>query len=325
MKNPRIEPYVFYPKSRGTSVLRLLDQRKLPGAVVYVEHQTVEGVSAAIRNMVVRGAPAIAAVAAYGMVLGQENPEASDALLRRSRPTAVNLFHALDSMKPCWGSRSGEMLYQAMAIEKEILRTERKICEFGAEQLEHSVMTRCHTGYLATGGYGTALGAICAASDHGWVDHVWVTETRPWLQGSRITCFELKQADVPHTLLVDSAAATLMAVGEVGCVAVGVDRMARNGDFANKIGTLDLAILAKHYNVPFYVMLPTTSIDLTLADGKGIKIEERPAEEVTHFAGKLLAPEDTEAYNPSFDVTPAELITAIVTENGVFTPPFNFT
>ena len=275
--------------------------------------------------MVVRGAPAIGVTAAYGMVLAHlagERLDEADARLRESRPTAVNLFYALDKMRPAWGNLE-QALETARTIWREVEETERAISRNGAALLRGQVLTHCNTGPLATGGYGTALGAIIEAWRQGRVTHVWVDETRPYLQGARLTAWELQKAGVPATLITDNMAAYLMQQGEVDAVIVGTDRMAMNGDFANKIGTYGLAVLARHHGIPFYPALPLSSVDPALKTGADIPIEERSAEEVTTVRGVPIAPAGFPARHPAFDVTPHPLITGIVTEKGVLYPPFD--
>ena len=287
--------------------------------------RTAREMAEAIRAMVVRGAPAIGVSAAFGMVLAHlrgEDPAEADRLLRQSRPTAVNLFHALDRMRPHWGNLE-KSLKEARALWREVEETERAISQHGARVLRGQVLTHCNTGPLATGGYGTALGAILEAHRQGRVRHVWVDETRPYLQGARLTAFELKKAGVPATLIADNMAGFLMQRGQVDAVIVGVDRMALNGDFANKIGTYTLAVLAHHHGVPFYAALPLSSVDPALASGEGIPIEERSPEEVLTLRGVRLAPEGFPAYHPAFDLTPHRFLTGIITEKGVFYPPFD--
>jgi len=306
-------------------VFWLLDQKRLPQEEVWVPVRTAREMAQAIRDMVVRGAPAIGVSAAFGMVLAHmagEDPEEADRLLRQSRPTAVNLFHALDRMRPHFGDLKGS-LEEAKALWREVEETERAISQHGAKVLKGQVLTHCNTGPLATGGYGTALGAILEAHRQGRVRHVWVDETRPYLQGARLTAFELMKAGVPATLIADNMAGFLMQRGQVDAVIVGVDRMALNGDFANKIGTYALAVLAHHHGIPFYAALPLSSVDPRLETGQGIPIEERPPEEVTHIRGLPIAPPGFPAYHPAFDVTPHRFLTGIVTEKGVLYPPFD--
>jgi methylthioribose-1-phosphate isomerase len=303
----------------------LLDQRKLPFEEVWVPCQNAHQAARGIREMVVRGAPAIGVTAAYGMVLAHlvgEDLAQADEALRKSRPTAVNLFYALDRMKPHWGSLEASFA-EAKAIWSEVEQTELAISQHGARVLRGQVLTHCNTGPLATGGYGTALGAIIEAHRQGRVSHVWVDETRPYLQGARLTAYELQKAAVPATLISDNMAAYMMAQGKVDAVMLGADRMALNGDFANKIGTYGLAVLARYHGIPFYPALPLSSVDPRLEDGVGIPIEQRSAHEVTVIRGQPVAPEGFPAAHPAFDVTPNYLVTGIVTEKGVIYPPFD--
>jgi methylthioribose-1-phosphate isomerase len=318
----RLLPFRF---DEEEGVFWLLDQRRFPEEEVWVPVRTAREMAEAIRDMVVRGAPAIGVSAAFGMVLAHlrgEDPEEADRILRQSRPTAVNLFHALDRMRPHFGDLKGS-LEEAKALWREVEETERAISQHGAKVLKGQVLTHCNTGPLATGGYGTALGAILEAHRQGRVRHVWVDETRPYLQGARLTAFELMKAGVPATLIADNMAGFLMQRGQVDAVIVGVDRMALNGDFANKIGTYALAVLAHHHGIPFYAALPLSSVDPRLETGQGIPIEERPPEEVTHIRGLPIAPPGFPAYHPAFDVTPHRFLTGIVTEKGVLYPPFD--
>jgi methylthioribose-1-phosphate isomerase len=318
----RLQPFRF---GEEEGVFWLLDQRRLPQEEVWVPVRTAREMAQAIRDMVVRGAPAIGVSAAFGMVLAHmagEDLEEADRLLRQSRPTAVNLFHALDRMRPHFGDLKGS-LEEAKALWREVEETERAISQHGAKVLKGQVLTHCNTGPLATGGWGTALGAILEAHRQGRVRHVWVDETRPYLQGARLTAFELMKAGVPATLIADNMAGFLMQRGQVDAVIVGVDRMALNGDFANKIGTYALAVLAHHHGIPFYAALPLSSVDPRLETGQGIPIEERPPEEVTHIRGLPIAPPGFPAYHPAFDVTPHRFLTGIVTEKGVLYPPFD--
>jgi methylthioribose-1-phosphate isomerase len=318
----RLLPFRFDDEE---GVFWLVDQRRLPQEEVWVPVRTAREMAQAIRDMVVRGAPAIGVSAAFGVVLAHmagEDPEEADRLLRQSRPTAVNLFHALDRMRPHFGDLKGS-LEEAKALWREVEETERAISQHGAKVLKGQVLTHCNTGPLATGGWGTALGAILEAHRQGRVRHVWVDETRPYLQGARLTAFELMKAGVPATLIADNMAGFLMQRGQVDAVIVGVDRMALNGDFANKIGTYALAVLAHHHGIPFYAALPLSSVDPRLETGQGIPIEERPPEEVTHIRGLPIAPPGFPAYHPAFDVTPHRFLTGIVTEKGVLYPPFD--
>ena len=316
--------------------LCLLDQSRLPHEVSYVHLSTAEETARAIREMRVRGAPAIGVTAAYGMALAAALDGTLDALrgaaqvLAESRPTAVNLRWAVEHMvrtaeqAPDGSELAACMLAEASALHRETLESDMRLSALGAALIQpgSSVLTHCNTGALATGGYGTALGVIRRAWEDGSVQHVFATETRPWLQGARLTTWELAKLGIPATLVVDSAAASLFAGGRVQCVITGADRIAANGDTANKIGTLSLAVLAGHYDVPFYVAAPVSTIDLSAASGDDIPIEERPAAEVTQAAGAPTAPEGTAAWNPAFDVTPAGLIAAIITDGGVARPPY---
>lgn len=310
---------------REERTLWVLDQRRLPQEEVWQPARSAGETAAAIREMRVRGAPAIGLAAAFGMVLAHlqgDDPAAADRVLRTSRPTAVNLMYALDKIRPAWGD-TGKVLALALEVRSEIEATDRAIDLAGAAVLRGNVLTHCNTGALATGAYGTALGAILEAYAQRRIAHVWVDETRPYLQGARLTAFELQKAGVPAAIITDSMAGHFMARGEVDAVIVGVDRMALNGDFANKIGTYALAVLAHHHGIPFYPALPLASVDPELSDGSGIPIEERPAEEVTSFRGVSVAPEGFPARHPAFDVTPHGLVTGIVTERGVLYPPFD--
>jgi methylthioribose-1-phosphate isomerase len=296
--------------------LELLDQRLLPDETSYVTCRNADEVAQAIRDMVVRGAPAIGVAAAFGVVLSRASPE-SFAVLAKSRPTAVNLFWALERMK-----RAKDLEAEAIAIYEEDLAANRELGRLGAALIpEHArVMTHCNTGALATAGYGTALGVIRASKSKGI--SVVANETRPYLQGARLTAWELVQEGIPCTLITDSMAGHLMSKGEVDVVVVGADRIAANGDVANKIGTYPLAVLAKRHGIPFYVAAPLSTFDPAIADGSRIPIEERPAAEVTGYRDTRWAPEGVTVRNPAFDVTPAELITGIICEKGIAYPPF---
>ncbi|HVV59728.1 MAG TPA: S-methyl-5-thioribose-1-phosphate isomerase [Gaiellaceae bacterium] len=290
----------------------LLDQRLLPQQEVDVRCRTAAEVAEAIRTMVVRGAPAIGVAAAYGIALAAERGEdleAADAVLRASRPTAVNLAWALDEM------RDDPSPEHARRIHADEVRRCREMAAHTAELLAPGTraLTHCNAGGLATGGYGSAVGALLTAWERGLLEQVWVDETRPLLQGARLTAWELETAGIPHAVIADSAAASLMAAGDVDCVITGADRIAANGDAANKIGTYSLAVLARHHGLPLYVVAPSSTVDLATPDGAGIPIEERDAAEITtRFAAR----------NPAFDVTPADLIAAIVTEHGVHRAPY---
>ena len=290
----------------------LLDQRRLPLELVEVRCRSAAEVADAIRAMVVRGAPAIGIAAAYGLALAAESGEdleAADAVLRASRPTAVNLAWALDRM------REDPSPEHARALHFEEVERCRRMSEHTADLLPRGTraLTHCNAGGLATGGWGSAVGALRTAWERGLLTHVWVDETRPLLQGARLTAFELEAAGIPHAVVADSAAASLMAAGEVDCVITGADRIAANGDTANKIGTYSLAVLASHHGIPLYIVAPSSTVDLSTSDGNAIPIEERdPAEVSDRFPAR----------NPAFDVTPAALIAAIVTEAGALRAPF---
>jgi methylthioribose-1-phosphate isomerase len=290
-----------------------LDQRLLPLEEVEVRCGTAAAVADAIQTMVVRGAPAIGIAAAYGIALAAangENLEEADRVLRESRPTAVNLAWALDEM------RDDPSAEHARRIHADEVERCKRMAAHTAELLAPGTraLTHCNAGGLATGGYGSAVGALLTAWERGLLEHVWVDETRPLLQGARLTAWELETASIPHAVIADSAAASLMASGEVDCVITGADRIAANGDTANKIGTYALAVLARHHEIPLYIVAPSTTVDLQTPDGSAIPIEERDSAEITaRFAAR----------NPAFDVTPAELIAAIVTESGVHRAPYH--
>jgi methylthioribose-1-phosphate isomerase len=291
-----------------------LDQRRLPDEEVDLVCRSAAEVAEAIRTLAVRGAPAIGVAAAYGYALAVQQGEDLDAayrVLADSRPTAVNLVRALDEMRP---DPTPERARRLHADEVERCRL---MAAHAAELLTPGTraLTHCNAGGLATGGYGSAVGALRAAFERGLLAHVWVDETRPLLQGARLTAWELEAVGIPHAVIVDSAAASLMARGEVDCVITGADRIAANGDTANKIGTYSLAVLARHHGIPLYVVAPTSTVDPATPAGAAIPIEERDGAEITaRFAAR----------NPAFDVTPAELIAAIVTEDGVHRAPYRF-
>jgi methylthioribose-1-phosphate isomerase len=295
--------------------LELLDQRLLPGKVSYVKCKTAAQVAKAIKDMVVRGAPAIGCAAAFGVVLSKGNPKSFE-VLAKSRPTAVNLFWALERMK-----KAKHLEAEAKKIFDEDLAANRAMGKLGAELIppRARVMTHCNTGALATAGYGTALGVIRSAKNK--IVSVIANETRPYLQGARLTAWELVQEGIPCTLITDNMAGHLMSRGEVDVILVGADRIAANGDTANKIGTYPLAVLARRHGIPFYVVAPLSTFDLKIASGQEIPIEERPADEVTGYRGTRWAPRGISVRNPAFDVTPAELITGIVCEKGVILAP----
>jgi methylthioribose-1-phosphate isomerase len=322
---------------------RLIDQTKLPGELVYLECRTDEEMVGAIKRLSVRGAPAIGVAAAMGLVLGVreaapateegllEALEASKARLAASRPTAVNLFWALERMaqkaEVLRGRGVAGMLEGLLAEAQTILEEDDALCRAigsnGAHLIENGdgVLTHCNAGGLATSGYGTALAVVFSAHEGGRRFTVYADETRPLLQGARLTTWELMQAGIETVLICDDMAASAMQSGRVTKVVVGADRIAGNGDTANKIGTYGVAVLARHHGIPFYVAAPGSTFDLSLSDGGGIPIEERAAEEVTEPGGVRMAPEGVRVWSPAFDVTPAELITGIVTERGVIKHP----
>jgi methylthioribose-1-phosphate isomerase len=322
--------------------LVLLDQTRLPAEECWLSCRTVEDVASAIRRLSVRGAPAIGLAAAYGLALamrardGAEDPrerfDDAAAMLAATRPTAVNLNWAIQRGRAVAEERAGEgadavaraMLELAERIARDQLDADRRMASLGAGLIEPGdrVLTHCNTGPLATGGLGTAGGVIAAAWEEGRLAHVWVDETRPLLQGARLTAWELTRAGIPFQLVTDASVGALMARGLVDRVIVGADRIARNGDVANKIGTYTVAVMAGRHGVPFLVVAPTSTIDPDTRSGNEIVIEERDPEEVTHLGGQAIAPEGAQAANFAFDVTPAELVAAIVTEAGVLRPPY---
>ena len=295
--------------------LELIDQRLLPERVVYLACHSAAEVAAAIRDMVVRGAPAIGCAAAFGVVLDKGSSSGYE-ILSKSRPTAVNLFWALERMR-----KAKDLEAEALAIFQEDLAANRALGRFGAELVPHGarILTYCNTGALATAGYGTALGIVRAAREKNV--SVVACETRPYLQGARLTAWECVQERIPCTLITDNMAGHLMSRGEVDLVLVGADRIAANGDVANKIGTYMLAVLATRHGLPFYVAAPLSTFDPKIPDGSRIPIEERPADEVTGYRGARWAPQGVAVRNPAFDVTPAELISGIVCEKGVVLRP----
>ncbi|MCY4471070.1 MAG: S-methyl-5-thioribose-1-phosphate isomerase [Thiotrichales bacterium] len=321
--------------------LRLLDQRVLPGKSVMQHYTDSRGVADAIRRMVVRGAPAIGVAAAYGVVLAARRRYAESAVawretiesdlehLAASRPTAVNLGWALARMRRAIDGVAGNadpepiLLETARALHAEDVAANRRMGSLGAALIDSrcEVLTHCNAGALATAGYGTALGVIRAAHAEGRISHVFAGETRPWLQGARLTAYELVEAGIPVTLIADGAATWMMHQGRVGWVIVGADRVAANGDVANKIGTYSLAVSARHHGVRFMVVAPTSTIDARCASGADIPIESRGSDELLSHAGHRIAPDGAGAWNPVFDVTPAALVDALVTERGVVEAP----
>ena len=326
--------------------LLLLDQTRLPREEVTREYTRWEDVADAIRTLVVRGAPAIGVTAAFGSAIAARQSAATtfDGLvtdvetamkgLGATRPTAVNLFWALDRMRAALlGARTlpvntarARLLAEAQAILDEDVAANRAMGDHGATLVPAGarILTHCNAGALATAGYGTALGVIRSAHAQGKVALVWVDETRPVMQGSRLTAWECARDGIPHRLVADVVAASLMARSQVDLVVTGADRIAANGDTANKIGTYGLAVLARHHNLPFYVAAPFSTIDPSLSSGVEIPIEERDAAEVRRVGAEATAPDNSPVFNPAFDVTPAALIAAIITERGIFRPPYHF-
>ena len=308
--------------------LRLLDQRCLPADEVWIECRTAEQVTQAIRNLAVRGAPAIGIAAAWGVALAAQGGAPLDlamAMLRAARPTAVNLMWALDRMRRriAGGADDAALVREAQAIQDEDLAANRRMGELGAALVApgSGVLTHCNTGSLATAGFGTALGVIRAGVAAGRIDHVYAGETRPWLQGARLTMWELMRDGIPVQLIADSAAAHLMKSGAVQWVIVGADRIAANGDTANKIGTYQLSVAAKYHGVKFMVVAPASTVDMATGSGEEIDIELRDPAELLGVAGVRTVVAGAQAWNPVFDVAPAELIDVIVTERGVIEHP----
>lgn len=310
--------------------LELLDQRLLPSEERWLLLRSWGEVRDAIRDMAVRGAPAIGIAAAYGLALAAKSgADAAEAAagLAASRPTAVNLQWAIDRVMRLPIRDAHAVLAEARAIEAEDLACNRAIGEHGAALVPQNatVLTICNTGALATGGHGTALGIIRTAYQQGRLNHVYACETRPRMQGLKLTAWELLRDGIPFHAIADGAAASLMGASRIDLVIVGADRIAANGDTANKLGTLGLAVLAHHFGVPFVVAAPTSTLDLSMGDGSAIPIEERSADELTTIDGIRIAPEGCPVFNPAFDVTPGDLITTIVTERGVCRPPYEET
>ena len=326
MSREPLRPVLF---DAERNLVRLLDQRRLPGEETWLELSSADEVGRAIRDLAVRGAPAIGVAAAYGVAVearrgaGPARLREASERLARARPTAVNLAWAIRGMSRRLGLGADAILAEAHAIRDEDEAACRRIGALGAPLLPPGahVLTHCNAGALATAGYGTALGVVRAAVESGNPVSVFADETRPFLQGARLTAWELHRDGIPVTLLTDGMAGWLMARGEIACVVVGADRIAANGDVANKIGTYALAVLAEHHHLPFYVAAPWSTVDLATPDGASIPIEERASEEVVTLAGQRIAPEGVSARYPAFDVTPAALVTAIVTERGVVRPP----
>lgn len=320
---------VVVPLRWKNGALLMLDQRILPGTETWLTLRTWQDVAEGIRSMAVRGAPAIGVAAAYGMALATASGEDWDtarAGLAVSRPTAVNLFWALERMDRLTDRSPEAVLAEATAIETEDLAMNLKIGEFGASLVPENatILTICNTGSLATAGHGTALGIIRTAHAQGKVRHVFSCETRPRQQGLRLTAYELMKDQIPFQSIADSAAASLMRAGKIDFVVAGADRITANGDTANKIGTLMLAVLAHHFGIPFVIAAPSSTLDPALPTGDLIPIEEREAEELTEIEGVRVAPAGCPVWNPAFDVTPGELISAIVTEKGIARAPYAF-
>ena len=332
--------------AREPDAVVMIDQRKLPGVEKYLRCKTAPEVARAIKTMVIRGAPAIGVAAAMGIALGMRRSKATGTrqfavefnkvcdLMAATRPTAVNLFWAIDRMKRAFGAgaRAGESVdelrrrldTESDAIHDEDLASCKTMGRHGAEVVPAGarILTHCNAGALATAGYGTALGVIRAAAEQGKVVQVYADETRPFLQGARLTAWELVRDEVPTTVIAESMAGPLMRQGGIDLVVVGADRIAANGDVANKIGTYTVATLARAHGVPFYVAAPLSTIDLATPDGSGIPIEQRNAREMTHMGPIRLTPDGASVWNPAFDVTPHELIAGIITERGIARPPY---
>jgi methylthioribose-1-phosphate isomerase len=341
-----VEPIVWTPEG-----VKMLDQRRLPAEVIYHTYTDYRDVAKAIKDMVIRGAPAIGVAASMGAAIGVERSKAENLdqlraefkviceTLAKTRPTAVDLFWAIDRFEKKFNELAAQaaagngaaaltgirtaLVAEAQKVHEERREADRRIGAFGAELMpKHGrVMTQCNAGALATGGIGTALGVIRMAVDSGSKLEVFVPETRPFLQGARLTAWELHQDGIPLTLITDNMVGHFMKTGTIGAVVVGADRIARNGDTANKIGTYGIAVLAREHGVPFYVAAPVSTLDLSIPNGEHIPIEERSQEEVTHVAGVRMSP-DVPAAHPAFDVTPARFVTGIITENGVARPPY---
>lgn len=311
----------------------MIDQTKLPRETTFLTCRTYQEVAQAIKDMIIRGAPAIGVAAAMGVALGVRAGHDIGTVcqtLAATRPTAVNLFWALDRMRRLYDSlppseRAARLETEARAIKAEDIEINRAIGRHGAPLVPggKTVLTHCNAGALATAGYGTALGVIRAAIESGKSIDVFAGETRPFLQGARLTAWELQQDGIPTTLITDNMAGHFLHSGRIGCVVVGADRIAANGDVANKVGTYSVAVLAKENNVPFYVAAPLSTLDLTLDSGGRIPIEQRAASEVTEVFGVPVAPSGIAVQNPAFDVTPARYVTAIITERGVAYAPFD--
>lgn len=324
----------------------MIDQRLLPTEEVYPVFKTYEEVAYAIKEMVIRGAPAIGVAAAMGVALGARDIKTNDPgefdaafnhicqVIGSTRPTAVNLFWAIERMRNLFAKLKSEnvsldeirlrLIYESKQMHVEDVAANRSMGKFGAELIPDNatVLTHCNAGALATAGYGTALGVIRAAVEAGKKIAVFADETRPFLQGARLTAWELHKDNIPVTLITDNMAGHFMKAGKIDCIVVGADRIASNGDVANKIGTYSVAVLAKENNIPFYVAAPISTLDMNISSGEQIPIEERVTTEVTHVKGAQLAPEGINVANPAFDVTPNRYVAAIITERGVARPPY---
>ena len=337
----------YYSVRWVEGVVKMLDQRLLPEEVVYRDFIQCEEVETAIRQMIIRGAPAIGIAAGFGLALSAFHSKASQTeeltceiknaaiLLRKSRPTAVNLSGAIDRIMKLFENTQDMSVDQikqivvseAQKIADDDIEMNKKIAKNGQQFIPDgaNLIHHCNTGGLATGGYGTALGVIRAAHESGKSIHVYVDETRPRLQGARLTSWELQQLGIPHTVIVDGASGYIMQNNRIDACLVGCDRIAANGDVANKIGTYNLALAAYAHRIPFYSVGPTTTIDLSIDSGMNIPIEERSAEEITHIGATQITPENVRVANPAFDITPAQYITAIITNEGVVFPPYEKT
>jgi methylthioribose-1-phosphate isomerase len=324
--------------------VRFIDQTKLPTEEVYVTCTTHQQVAEVIRNMVVRGAPAIGVAAAMGVALGIKNSKAESTgdlksefdeiceLIAKTRPTAVNLFWAIRRMQEKFEririrpipQIKQSLIEEAQRMHAEDIAANQSMGRHGATLMPSSggVLTHCNAGALATAGYGTALGVIRAAVEQGKKIHVYADETRPFLQGSRLTAWELMKDGIPTTVISDNMAGAIMKQGKIGAIVVGADRIAANGDVANKIGTYTVAVLAKEHGIPFYVAAPISTVDLECPDGSQIPIEQRNGKEVTHIAGRQMVPDGVAVENPAFDVTPAKYVAAIITERGIAKAPY---
>jgi methylthioribose-1-phosphate isomerase len=335
-----MKPTDYFSVKFDNDNLIFLDQTKLPLEETYVTSDNYERIAEAIERLEIRGAPLIGIAAAYALALSVKNNQTDSKKifylvydrLARTRPTAVNLFQALDELKKEFENLPDKKSSYEVLLAKanEIHRKDEEYCsKIGRNGLalfrqKSNVLTHCNTGKLATGGIGTAFGIIRTAFENGLINHVYADETRPLLQGLRLTTFELEKNNIPFTIQTDSSAAELMKQGKVDLVITGADRIALNGDSANKIGTYNLAILANYHNIPFYIAAPSTTIDRTIATGEEIVIEYRSKKELFYFGETLITPEHNDAFTPAFDVTPAHLISGLITEEGLFTFPYNF-